>query len=642
MRRLTRLGFVTMAAVLACLGADVAARQGSGLVLGRVIDGTTGEPIMDVRVSMGRLDFQLTDTNGQFVYFDVTPKDYFIYANKPGYASSYYGQRWVGAAQLIDEVFSRAAAAIPLPIGPGERRQGITIRMWKVASISGRVLDENGEPAVGVLVCAYPRLFAGGRPWLDTAVPFPARTDDRGVYRMSEMFPGDYAVAVPATTYTARPGPLPTTTDTLQVLPPEARQFLDDATYLKRLSGKPRTLPFGDTGWSASVPYAPIPVADPANPGTRGYPTTFAPAATESSSAGVVRLAAGEERSGVDIALTPVKTRMVSGAVVGPSGPVANVGVRLYRTDDPMGGVDVALGVSDTSGKFAFVGVPEGAYRLAALTFPHQPRGGGTQPGYGTGFLFMVHAEAASADPTLWADIPIGVGGGDLAGVVVAMREGARMRGTVRFAQDDAPASQVLPQVNLRIDRVDGRLREAMPEDDVAIDTAGRFQSIGLAPGRYFLRNSPSPQPGPATWTVQSAMWRGRDISVEPVELSADAIDDVVVTFTRKPTTVQGTVAGDPAADAVVVMFPTDEARWTDFGLRPRDVLVASPDAKGAFVFRGAPIGSYFVAAVPSAVMLQWPSAAAMRAISASATRIAVTDTETAPVKLQPIAVRLK
>lgn len=128
--------FVAGVAVLLVLpGAQAlpVARQRSGLVLGRVVDATTGQPIADARVTMARPDVQLTDNNGQFVYFDVPGGDHTLLVSKSGYASSYYGQRWVDPSQDLDQLFAYGGAGIRLSLGNGERRSDVTLRMWKVS-----------------------------------------------------------------------------------------------------------------------------------------------------------------------------------------------------------------------------------------------------------------------------------------------------------------------------------------------------------------------------------------------------------------------------------------------------------------------------------------------------------------------------
>src|SRR5439155_18345099 len=70
----------------------------------------------------------------------------------------------------------------------------LEIRLWRLGSITGRVLDERGEPAVGVAVRAFSTAWVAGHTQLvGTDV---VTTDDRGEYRLANLMPGKYAVSV--------------------------------------------------------------------------------------------------------------------------------------------------------------------------------------------------------------------------------------------------------------------------------------------------------------------------------------------------------------------------------------------------------------------------------------------------------------
>ena len=83
-----------------------------------------------------------------------------------------------------------------LTLGAGDRRSDITIRLWKEGAITGRVVDDFGEPVVGILVQAWAERFQAGRAMFESALPVVGRTDDRGVYRMIEVPPGLYVVVI--------------------------------------------------------------------------------------------------------------------------------------------------------------------------------------------------------------------------------------------------------------------------------------------------------------------------------------------------------------------------------------------------------------------------------------------------------------
>ena len=107
---------------------------------------------------------------------------YQIDASKPGWLTGAYGRRRPGGNSSS------------LEIAEGERRNDLTITVWRTAVIGGRVMDDRGDPLIGAEMRAMRQTYIAGRPQGDT--PIRARTDDRGVYRFADLLPGDYIVAV--------------------------------------------------------------------------------------------------------------------------------------------------------------------------------------------------------------------------------------------------------------------------------------------------------------------------------------------------------------------------------------------------------------------------------------------------------------
>jgi hypothetical protein len=62
-----------------------------------------------------------------------------------------------------------------------------------IAAVSGTVSDEAGEPVVGVEIRVFERRYLAGRKRL--VAGGTQFTDDRGVYRLGTLPPGDYIVA---------------------------------------------------------------------------------------------------------------------------------------------------------------------------------------------------------------------------------------------------------------------------------------------------------------------------------------------------------------------------------------------------------------------------------------------------------------
>src|SRR5687767_1458456 len=160
--------------------------KGSRVVVGRVLDATTDTPIGGAIVTLMTSGANalrrdpvsrsvLTTADGYFVVRNLAPGKYAVAATAFGYAGNAYPEH---VADVSD----------------GERPAAITIRLWKQGSVSGTVVDEHGEGVAGVLVTALRRTVAAGRVMLQSEGS--GQTDDRGIYRIAQLSPGNYAVGV--------------------------------------------------------------------------------------------------------------------------------------------------------------------------------------------------------------------------------------------------------------------------------------------------------------------------------------------------------------------------------------------------------------------------------------------------------------
>src|SRR5262249_10876652 len=134
-----------------------------------------------------------------------------VSVTRPGYLLGTFGSRRAVAAAGIYNTVDAQAPTTPLEIADGERRADVDVKLWKYAVISGRVVDERGDPLVGVNVrAARISYFAGRRT---TTVPTAtgadilagrAITDDRGMFRFTNLMPAEYLIVVP-NAITSRP-----------------------------------------------------------------------------------------------------------------------------------------------------------------------------------------------------------------------------------------------------------------------------------------------------------------------------------------------------------------------------------------------------------------------------------------------------
>src|SRR5262245_24119836 len=287
-----------------------AATSTSAILIGLVVDGETGEPIEDATVTLtgrpaptrGRsvppapgsnpLDLLLTlgATDGADETVVTAGNGRFVFRGLP---VSFYTVR-AQATGFVDETSAlRGTRFVFVEIREGQTTATVTVRLRKQAVVTGTVVDEAGDPVIAATVRAYRRSVSRlGTLSFDPAVA--ASTDDRGIYRLSGLTPGEYLVFVPQSSSTSAAG-------------------AGDAMMQAFLSGRmpegglgsisaggaspmdPRAIRMGE--WRLLSYNVQLPAAGDGP--LQAYRTVYYPAAGAVSDASWISLRSGEERDGV-------------------------------------------------------------------------------------------------------------------------------------------------------------------------------------------------------------------------------------------------------------------------------------------------------------------------------------------------------
>ena len=275
-----------------------AAASAQTTVSGRVVNAVTGEPVRRAAVNAVRLDggpvrSAMADTEGQFSLPDLPPGSLRITASRDG--------------------FIPLAPGKLLAIDPGRSISDLRIKLNPESIVTGRVVDEEGEPMRNVNISLQQYRFIQSPRQLVTVEP-TATTNDLGEYRLFGVAPGQYALSATLT-----------------------------STRL--------TFPV---------------VRSAESPAQDTYVTTYFPGTTDASAAAPIRIAPGSQLRGLDLTLVKTPTFHVRGRVVhGMSGrPNVSI-VHLVARGSALLGARRASAV-DPSGNFDISGVPPGAYTLSA------------------------------------------------------------------------------------------------------------------------------------------------------------------------------------------------------------------------------------------------------------------------------------
>jgi len=153
---------------------------------GRVVDGQSGQPLT-ASVTLWRLSSAQpvatisTNADGTFVFPNIPALDYRISAHKDGYSER----------GPFTPSGSSVPRGTPVIFQPNETLRSLNVELWRESLITGRVLSAGGEPAADVEVqLITPTFDSLGRKLYGLASA--AATNDRGEYRLSGVFSGEY------------------------------------------------------------------------------------------------------------------------------------------------------------------------------------------------------------------------------------------------------------------------------------------------------------------------------------------------------------------------------------------------------------------------------------------------------------------
>jgi hypothetical protein len=569
-------------------------RDALGSIAGTVVDAVTGDPVTGVGVSFcsqwayrdgdpERLvaDRQVvTTTDGRFLFSEVPAGRYHICLTAgpkylPDYSLRFYEVR---PGEAVHDVVKQR---VPLNSGV----------------IDGRLVDERGQGVSGARLAKV-------RTWLQDGIPYLARAQDalsgedgRFAFSVSE---GRWAIVA---------------SSALRFAPQESVASESSST------GAP---------WNGFVEILNDPVAR-----SRALAAQFLvdslsafPPSRPDRPIDFFSVAPGQSQRGLQVQLRPVPAYRISGRIVGSDVPVKNLRLALERADLPLArpSMPTAECLTDGTGRFAFLRVPAGRYRIRADTSP--------QAGPYGQIRISDRCDLQCVDsfsPTVWVDAPVEVRAtvDDLA---IAAHRGVSIRGSIRV-EGPTPPTELVRNMMLRLEKVDGHETE-LPSISV---TDGEFASVELPAGEYLIRQGPFGTPD--GWIIKSAMVNGQDMTDVPLVIGTTPPGRVVVTIgPRNSSNLNGVVRapdGQPDAAATVLLFSSDRKYWshnTAGGFLSR-TQIAMSSRLGAFAFRDVRPGEYLVVAVPDSSDALWPLASPDPDLFARwaprATRVTVTEGST-------------
>jgi protocatechuate 3,4-dioxygenase beta subunit len=163
----------------------LAAQDNLCSVAGSVVNALTGEPVRHAQVTLRRLDTApgatssaTTDSSGNFAVAALEPGTYRISAEHTSFIPAQLGARGPNKP------------GPSLVLTAGQKSTGQRINLYPQGVISGRIVDEDGEPVPNVEVQVSRLQYMAGRKQL--ARSNSRMTNDLGEYRIFGLSPGRY------------------------------------------------------------------------------------------------------------------------------------------------------------------------------------------------------------------------------------------------------------------------------------------------------------------------------------------------------------------------------------------------------------------------------------------------------------------
>ncbi len=285
-----------------------------GRIEGKAVHAVTGEPVRKANISLsspeqGRQGISVvTDNAGAFVFENLTPGHYRMQGEKAGFVRSAYGSR---------QLFSMGSL---LRVTEGGEIKDVVLKITPAGILSGRVVDEDGEPMEGVQVQVLRKVYTGNAMrWSPTGA---GASNDRGEFRVGSLAPGRYLVSVQLNRFGPGMGGAP------------LQQGKEEFSYVR----------------------------------------TYFPGVESPEQAEVIHIQPGQEYGGVQVALKKTRVYRIKGKFTGtPSGEGPgqrmSVQIREKNASDMMGGIMFGPGnsVNPKDGTFEIANVRPGSYRVTLL-----------------------------------------------------------------------------------------------------------------------------------------------------------------------------------------------------------------------------------------------------------------------------------
>lgn len=555
------------------------AKTGTGRLRGRITAADTGAIVRRAQVRISGSDIgsktAFTDAQGRYEFRELPAGRFSLSVSKSGFVTMQYGQgRPFESGKQID-------------LADAQVMDKVDIALPRGSAVSGRILDEFGEPVSDAMVTVMRQQYVGGKRRLSPSGR-PSTTNDLGYFRVFGLPPGEYFLSANVHSF---------------------------ETMIMGLMGGPAGGPTGSNSNS-------------------GYAATYYPGTQSPAEAQRLSLTVGQELQ-IDLQMQPVRLAKITGTASSSDGkPMSGAMVMLIPTmKEAMGMMPGGTARTDTAGNFTLNNVAPGEYSVQVQSLVALMSAASQVMSMMSGGESKETPPPARPMEREFAVAHVSVAGEDIAGLVVTGTRGARATGKVIFEGDEKPAE---PIASLRMIAVptdlDNMGANVSAFGMASVKENGSFEIDGLVGRRAFQFMNP-----PKGWFLKRVSHETEDITDTGRDFKpGEEVDGFEIVMTRRTQRITGKVTsdtGEPVKEYTVIAFAEDQQKWTLPSTRW--IASARPNQDGTFEVTQLPAGKYLVVAVEYVAQGEWNDPEWLARAARNATKVTLGDGATATLDLK-------